>query len=124
MDEARAMKIPEMVIGSPSGFRSMPAIGMGTAVDRRHSDSSAIKRAILEAIGVGYRHFDAAALYASEPYLGEAIAEALKLGLVGSRDELFITSKLWCTDAHTHLVIPALKNSLLYDRFLNYLNLK
>lgn len=100
----------------------MPAIGMGTAVDRRHYDSSAIKRAILEAIGVGYRHFDAASLYASEPYLGEAIAEALKLGLVGSRDELFITSKLWCTDVHTHLVIPALKNSLL-NLQLEYLDL-
>ncbi|MFX6533657.1 aldo/keto reductase, partial [Acinetobacter baumannii] len=33
-------------------------------------------------------------------------------GLIKSRDELIITSKLWCSDAHGQLVVPALKATL------------
>ncbi|KAK1381513.1 non-functional NADPH-dependent codeinone reductase 2-like [Heracleum sosnowskyi] len=105
------MEIPTVTLHSTSGHLSMPVIGMGTAVDRRNYDPTAIKEAIVEAIKAGYRHFDTAGLYKSEPYLGEALAEALKLGLV-SRDELFVTTKLWSADAHPGLVIPALKKSL------------
>jgi len=54
--------------------------------------------AALEAIKLGYRHCDIALIYGSEQSLGEAILEALQLGLIGSRDEFFITSKLRCTD--------------------------
>ena len=102
--------IPEVKLSSSSGDRNMPVIGMGTMADP--FDETALKEAVLEAIRVGYRHFDSASLYRSEKPLGEALAEALKLGLIASRDELFITSKLWCTDAHADLVVPALKNSL------------
>ncbi|KAG4153381.1 hypothetical protein ERO13_D04G179900v2 [Gossypium hirsutum] len=104
------LSIPEVKLSSSSGGRNMPVIGMGTAADP--FDETALKEAILEAISVGYRHFDAASLYKSEKPLGEAIAEAIKFGFIASRDELFITSKLWCTDAHPDLVLPALKNSL------------
>ena len=107
---ASSTNIPKLVLRSSTGLKAMPVIGLGTASD--DSDSTALKRAVLEAIKLGYRHFDTASLYGSEQGLGEAIAEALKLGLVDSRDELFITSKLWCTDAHPDLVIPALKQSL------------
>ncbi|KAF3453015.1 hypothetical protein FNV43_RR03448 [Rhamnella rubrinervis] len=103
-------RIPKVVLGSSAGQRSMPVLGFGTAADS--PDSAVMKTAVLEAIMLGYRHFDTAFLYGSEQALGEAIAEALKLGLVGSRDELFVTSKLWCSDAHPHLVIPALQKSL------------
>ncbi|CDY44475.1 BnaCnng11280D [Brassica napus] len=54
--------------------------------------------------------------------LGEALAEAVSLGLVGSRSELFITSKLWCTDAHGGLVVPAIQRSLKKLK-LDYLDL-
>lgn len=37
---------------------------------------------------------------------------ALKEGLITSRSELFITSKLWCSDAHRDRVVPALQTSL------------
>ncbi|XWS69077.1 hypothetical protein CRYUN_Cryun04dG0148600 [Craigia yunnanensis] len=102
--------IPEVKLSSSSGGRNMPVIGMGTMADP--FDETALKEAVMEAIRVGYRHFDTASLYRSEKPLGEALAEALKLGLIASRNELFITSKLWCTDAHADLVVPALKNSL------------
>ncbi|CAL5343460.1 unnamed protein product [Camellia sinensis] len=37
---------------------------------------------------------------------------AQELGLVKSRDELFITSKLWGTDCHPQLVLPTLQKTL------------
>ncbi|KAF7846988.1 hypothetical protein BT93_L3510 [Corymbia citriodora subsp. variegata] len=40
------------------------------------------------------------------------MAEALELGLVNSREELFITTKLWCSDAHGDCVVAALQTSL------------
>ena len=102
--------IPTLVLASYTGLKGIPVIGFGTASD--DTDPTALKRAVLDAIKLGYRHFDTASVYGSEKGLGEAIAEALKLGLVGSRDELFITSKLWCSDAHPDLVVPSLKESL------------
>ncbi|KAJ9176320.1 hypothetical protein P3X46_011646 [Hevea brasiliensis] len=108
--ETQATKIPQVKLRSSSGNRDMPVIGLGTAADP--FIESAMRAAILDAISLGYRHFDTAAVYGSEKVLGEAIAEALKLGLIGSRQQLFITSKLWPTDAHSDLVVPALNNSL------------
>ncbi|KAL6969496.1 Non-functional NADPH-dependent codeinone reductase 2 [Sarracenia purpurea var. burkii] len=102
-------RIPEVSLSS--GGRRMPILGMGTASDPPVG-SETTKQAVLRAIEVGYRHFDTAALYFTEEPLGEAIAEALNLGLIESREDLFVTSKLWCSDAHRELVLPALQNSL------------
>ncbi|KAJ8648406.1 hypothetical protein MRB53_001429 [Persea americana] len=88
-----------------------PFIGFGTA-GWPFSAPEGIKEAILNAIELGYRHFDSAATYHSEKPLGEAIAEALHRGLINSRGELFFTSKLWCCDAHYDRVLPALQMSL------------
>lgn len=89
----------------------MPVLGFGTASDPP-VDSETTKNAVLQAIELGYRHFDTAALYNSEQPLGEAIAEALNRGLIKSRDEVFITSKLWCSEAHAQFVHPALQRTL------------
>ena len=107
------ISIPEVVLSSSSGSRKMPVLGMGTAASPP-LPSGQIKAAILEAIEVGYRNFDTASLYLTEEPLGQAIAEALSTGLIKSRDEIFITSKLWCSDAHSNLVLPALQKSLKY----------
>ncbi|OVA09113.1 Aldo/keto reductase [Macleaya cordata] len=103
-----AVIIPVM---SLSSGREVPVLGMGTA-EILIGGSERVKLALLNAIKVGYRHFDTAAVYQSEESLGEAVAEALQLGLLKSRDQLFITSKLWCSDSHPHRVLPALQNSL------------
>lgn len=103
-------EIPSVVLGSSSGEVKMPVIGMGSAPD--FTCKADTKEAIIEAIRQGYRHFDTASAYGSEAALGEAIKEALELGLVPSRQHLFVTSKLWCTNNHPHLVLPALQNSL------------
>lgn len=109
MDDNTLVKIPEVILSS-SGPR-MPLLGMGTAASPLVG-SDEIKAAILRAIELGYRHFDTATLYLTEEPLGEAIAEALTRGLIKSREELFITSKLWCSDAHSDLVSPAIQKSL------------
>lgn len=102
-----ATNIPHLIL---SDGRSLPVIGLGTAADSPGKDTT--KEAVVEAIKLGYRHFDTASVYGSEESLGEGIAEALQLGLIKSRDELFVNSKLWCSDNHPHHVLPALQRSL------------
>ncbi len=52
------------------------------------------ERAVTEALEVGYRHIDTAAIYGNEEGVGAAIAHS---GI--PRDELYITTKLW-NDRH------------------------
>ncbi|OAY29368.1 non-functional NADPH-dependent codeinone reductase 2 [Manihot esculenta] len=112
--------IPRSVLLS-SG-KTIPLLGYGTAEYPFGASSETMKDSILHAIKLGYRHFDSAALYQSEQPLGEAISDALQLGLVKSRDELFITSKLWCCDSHHDSVLPALRKTL-KNLSLDYLDL-
>lgn len=99
---------PEIVLNSG---RRMPVLGMGTASHPKPPEET-IFEAVVHAMELGYRHFDSASLYGSERPLGRAISFALERGLIGSRDELFITTKLWCTDMHRDRVLPALRHSL------------
>nr|XP_010917289.1 non-functional NADPH-dependent codeinone reductase 2 [Elaeis guineensis] len=110
--------IPEVALSS--GYRPIPLVGMGTGALSLVPED--LKLAVLHAIELGYRHFDTAAIYQSEQPLGEAIAEALRRGLVNSRSELFVTSKLWCSEAHPDLVLPSLQRTL-RNLQLDYLDL-
>ncbi|XP_010043911.2 non-functional NADPH-dependent codeinone reductase 2 [Eucalyptus grandis] len=91
--------------------KAIPLLGFGTAEFPFGSNDN-VKEHILHAIQLGYRRFDSASIYLSEQPLGEAVADALKLGLINSREELFIATKLWCGDAHGDRVVPALQRSL------------
>ncbi|KAE8077230.1 hypothetical protein FH972_015810 [Carpinus fangiana] len=102
--------IPELTVGS-SG-ETIPLVGFGTADFPFGASPATMKESILHAMKVGYRHFDSSAVYQSEQVIGETIDDALRLGFIKSRDELFITSKLWCSNAHRHLVLPALRQTL------------
>nr|XP_043614131.1 D-galacturonate reductase-like [Erigeron canadensis] len=113
-------RIPETTICSSDGRRPIPLIGMGTATPTGNNDE--VKAAVIEAIKDGYRYFDTAAFYKTEKPVGEAIAEALRLGLIKSRGEVFITTKLWCNSTQRHLVLPAMKQSL-RDLGLEYVDL-
>mgnify|MGYP000226311463 CR=1 FL=1 len=64
---------------------------------------------------MGYRHIDTASLYGSETATGEALAEAFDSGLV-RREEMFITSKVWCSEVDD--VLSAIKRSLRYLSFM------
>lgn len=100
----------------PSGD-SMPMLGLGTW----KADPGIVGEAILTAIDLGYRHFDCAAIYGNEAEIGEALATAMANGAV-SRDELFITSKLWNNAHREQQVRPALEKTLA-DLRLDYLDL-
>ncbi|MED6108947.1 hypothetical protein PIB30_029046 [Stylosanthes scabra] len=101
-------EVPEVVLNSG---KKMPMIGLGTGTVPLPPSHELIP-AFIAAIEAGYRHFDTAAYYGSEGPLGEAIAHAIEKGILKSRSDIFVTSKLWCTHAHPGLVLPALKKSL------------
>lgn len=85
----------------------MPAIGLGTW----QSKPNEVYEAVLSAIQLGYRHFDCAHIYKNENEIGEALQKAFAEGWV-SREELWITSKLW-NDSHAQAdVLPALQLTL------------
>lgn len=76
---------------------------------------------VVEAVRAGYRHFDSAADYANEVQTGEGLARAMAEGLV-SREELWVTSKLWNTfHAPEHVELACRKT--LTDLQLDYLDL-
>jgi alcohol dehydrogenase (NADP+) len=90
-----------------AGGGRIPALGLGTWKSSRGDAGPAVR----EAIRLGYRHIDCAAAYGNEAEIGGAIQEALAAGGV-TRDELFVTSKLW-NDSHREAdVRPALEASL------------
>ena len=85
----------------------IPLLGLGTW----QSGSDEVKEAVVTAIRAGYRHIDCAHIYGNEGPVGAAIAECLAAGIC-TRDELFVTSKLW-NDCHAESeVLPALQRTL------------
>ncbi|GAB2291745.1 NADP-dependent D-sorbitol-6-phosphate dehydrogenase [Dionaea muscipula] len=103
-----------MAITLKNGFK-MPIVGLGVW----RMDKKDVRDLIINAISIGYRHFDCAADYQNEAEVGEALAEAFDTGLV-KREDLFITTKLWNSD-HGH-VLEACQDSLKKLR-LQYLDL-
>lgn len=69
----------------------MPQLGFGVFQMR---DAAVCEQAVSDAIEVGYRLIDTAASYGNEEAVGRALASS---GV--ARDELFITTKLWVSDA-------------------------
>ncbi|ODQ80035.1 hypothetical protein BABINDRAFT_36288 [Babjeviella inositovora NRRL Y-12698] len=74
--------------------KKMPALGLGTANMGPHMAKTT--EAVIAAIEAGYRHIDTARMYGSEEYVGAAIKDVIARGIV-KREDLFITTKIWCT---------------------------
>ncbi len=68
----------------------MPVLGFGVY----QIPPSDTERAVSEALEVGYRHIDTAAVYKNEEAVGKAITAS---GI--PRDDLFVTTKVWISDA-------------------------
>lgn len=76
-----------------SNGQEIPCIGMGTFGSDRFTPEQ-VSNAVAGAIRCGYRLFDCAAVYGNEDLIGEVFEAAIKEGVV-TREELFITSKVW-----------------------------
>ena len=87
----------------------MPAIGFGT-FGSDHAEPGVVAEAVRGAAGVGYRHFDCAAVYGNEREIGGALREIVSGGV--RREELWITSKLWNDRHGEDDVVPACRRSL------------
>lgn len=68
----------------------MPAVGFGTYL----IGNDDVEEAVTAALGAGYRHIDTAEAYRNEQGVGRAVRAFLAAPGV-SRDQLFITTKLW-----------------------------
>lgn len=97
--------------------QQMPAVGFGLWKIAKNDTADRV----FKAIEVGYRHLDSAADYGNETQAGEGIRRALADG-VCTRDELWITSKLWNTFHRPEHVREACEKTL-SDLGVDYLDL-
>lgn len=70
----------------------LPVVGLGTFGSDRFTGEQ-IAAAVKEAIALGYRHIDCAAVYGNEHLIGESLQAVMDAGI--KREELWITSKVW-----------------------------
>jgi diketogulonate reductase-like aldo/keto reductase len=99
------------------GGGRMPTVGFGTLI----ADAATTRSAVRNALEIGYRHFDCAERYRNEREVGEVL-QAVSASLAITRDQLFVTTKLWNTNHRPERVGPALAASL--DRLrLDYVDL-
>jgi methylglyoxal/glyoxal reductase len=82
----------------------MPLVGLGTFLAK---DGEETYQAVLEALKVGYRHIDTAAIYRNEESVGRAIKDS---GI--PREEIFVTTKLWNDSQNYHEAKKAFEESL------------
>jgi alcohol dehydrogenase (NADP+) len=95
----------------------MPALGFGTLIPDPAVTISATK----DALAAGFRHFDCAERYGNEREVGEALQSGLTREGI-TREDIFVTTKLWNSNHRPERVEPAFLASL--DRLrLNYLDL-
>jgi len=82
----------------------MPILGFGVY---QIADTEECERSVYEAIRAGYRLIDTAAAYQNEEAVGKAIE---KSGV--TREEIFVTTKLWIQDAGYESTKKAFERSL------------
>jgi 2,5-diketo-D-gluconate reductase A len=83
--------------------QTIPQLGFGVF----KVDPDEAERVVSDALEVGYRHIDTAAVYGNEVGVGRAIQ---KSGI--PREELFLTTKLWNSDQGTRSAFDAMDLSL------------
>lgn len=75
----------------------MPQEGFGVF---QIPDAEQCEQVVYDAIKTGYRLIDTATAYGNEEAVGKGVARAIQDGIV-TREELFITTKVWVTDMGT-----------------------
>jgi len=81
----------------------MPVFGLGTYQTRAGKET---RDAVLYALQIGYRLIDTAAMYGNEKEVGEAVRDS---GI--SREEIFVTTKLWNSDHGYDKALAAFEES-------------
>ncbi len=117
MQKIDPSQIPSRTLNSGD---KMPAIGLGT-FGSDHVSNETVAEAVKTAIEIGYRHIDCASVYGNEAEIGVVLKEVLDAGSV-TREELWITSKLW-NDKHSEEDVIASCKQTLADLQLDYLDL-
>ena len=100
-----------------SSLNNIPPVGFGLWKVAQEDCA----QTVYQAIKAGYRHLDCASDYDNEEQVGDGIAQAINDGLC-TREELWVTSKLWNTfhaPEHVGLAI----DKTLSDLKLDYLDL-
>lgn len=97
----------------------MPLEGFGVFQVR---DKEECRQSVLEAVKAGYRLIDTAASYTNEDAVGEAVREAIREGIC-TREELFITSKMWVQDMKDYDSAKKAIDASLEKSGLEYLDL-
>ncbi|TKI57817.1 aldo/keto reductase [Brevibacillus antibioticus] len=86
----------------------MPWFGLGVF---KVEEGPELENAVKTAIKHGYRSIDTAAIYGNEEGVGRGIGEGLKEAGI-SREELFVTSKVWNADLGYESTLAAYEASL------------
>ena len=81
----------------------IPAIGMGTWT----LEGETARKLVATALEVGYRHIDTAAMYRNEAAVGQGLKDS---GL--ARDDVFLTTKVWPSEAAADDFIASASASL------------
>ena len=83
---------------------NIPCIGFGTW---KIPEDGAVQNTVKYALECGYRHIDTAAIYKNETGIGQALKETNI-----SRNEIFVTSKVWNTDRGYENTLRAFEKSM------------
>ncbi len=97
----------------------MPMEGFGVF---QVPDKKECQESVYQAIKAGYRLIDTAAAYTNEDAVGAAVKQAIAEGIC-TREDLFITSKMWVQDMTNYETAAAAIDASIQKSGLEYLDL-
>lgn len=114
-DENLKKGLAELTVKMRDGV-SIPRVGFGTW----QMEGEECTNAVLAALKSGYRHIDTAQSYENEKDVGKGIEAALKEGVITSREEVFLVTKLSNPSDYSEKKIGKAFMSQLADLQTNY----